>query len=856
MLKARISRRRHLLFAITAAVSFAAPAIPSLAADKSWAGGTALWQTGPWLNTSGTVTTAAGSGDNAHIVSGTSLTVTRDLTSGNVTGLGTVNIDGTSGALATFAKLGATTFSAANLMIGVNGNGAADISAGTIVTTNVVAGQFGGSTGSVSFSGTNWQTGSLIVGSAGAGSFHHNGGTVNFTSTLTIGNAAGSIGYYNLAAGTLLSQTNALTATVGASGLGQFDVDGGIGTLGNLSVGTNPGGFGIVNVNAGFLFVNNTLRLGLNGTGIVQTFGGQTTIAGLQANAGGILNNFGGDVFITNGVSVSGGHVDLGASPFAVSATNFLFLSDGYFGAGTISALGGASINFASGTLAINTGNFNPSAGLLGTGSIFLPQTKTLLIGGTTTLQAAQPLVISGGTFSTGTLAGNVAALQFNSGTFRLTASDLQIANGALFGNALTIDTTRRIEVGGGYGATIEPLAQLYINGGALIASGVVTNQGVIQLASPTSRLGAATLSNLGLLAGTGRVIGNLTNGPAGEVRLSGSELMRFEGFDHANYGQINLLGGVADFTGTLTNTGRITGRGGLNSSQLTNYGTVALAAGLSDIHGDVENTPSGRIIVSGNANVSFWDDVTNSAGGSVRVSPGSVASFFGTYSGTGITGGGSVNFESDITPGFSPAAITISGNVGFGAGSRLRIELAGTTRGTQYDAIDITGAASLDGELHLSTLSGFIPLPGMSFNVLSYSNRTSQFVIVNDTGLRGLTFSPTYTGTSLQLNLSGIGGDANLDGLVDIRDLYILATHYKQTGQNWLAADFTADGAVDAFDLAQLAANWQYNAAGPAQPLDGLLASLGLPSAAVPEPVIVAPLVGAMILRRRSRKR
>lgn len=850
------SNGRRSTRAIAAAAMFAGSISFCHAADKSWAGGTGLWQTGPWLNTSGTVTTAAGTNDNAHIISSSPLTVTRDLSSGNLIGLGTVNVDGTLGGPVTLSKLGATTFGASNILIGINGNAAADLAGGTITATNIVAGQNVNGAGSIAFSGSLLQTATLTVGNAGIGSFYHNSGTVNFTSTLTIGNSAGGTGFYSLAGGTLLAQSNALTTTVGASGFGQFEVNGGIGTLGNLSVGTNPGGYGVVNVNSGFLFVNNALRLGLNGTGLFQVFGGQTTIAGVLANGGGSLINYGGDVFITNGVNISGGRVDLGTSAFNVSASNALSIADGYFAANTIGALGGASINFLSGTLVINTGNFNPSGGLLGIGSIVLPQTKTLSVGGTTTLQAAQPLVITGGTFSTGTLAGNTAALQFLSGTFRLTAADLQIATTGLFGDTLTIDSTRRIEVGNGYGANIDSSSQLYITGGALMASGIVANQGVIQLGGPTARLGAVTLSNQGLLAGTGRIIGTLYNISDGEVRVSGAEQLRFDGTDHANDALVSLLGGIADFRGTLANTGRITGRGGLNTTGLDNSGTIALSAGVTDIHGDVTNNASGKIIVSGNANASFWDDVTNSPGGSIKVSPGSVASFFGTYGGAGITGGGSVNFESDITPGFSPAAISIAGNVGFGAGSRLRIELAGTSRGTQYDAIDITGSATLDGQLRLSTLGGFVPLPGMSFNVLTYSSRSNQFEIVNDTGLKGLIFTPTYNATSLQLSLRGIGGDANLDGLVDIRDLYILASHYKQSGQNWLTADFTADGAVNALDLGQLAANWQYGVAGPAQPLDGILASLGLPSSAVPEPAMGISLLGMGILLRRNRKR
>jgi hypothetical protein len=68
-----------------------------------------------------------------------------------------------------------------------------------------------------------------------------------------------------------------------------------------------------------------------------------------------------------------------------------------------------------------------------------------------------------------------------------------------------------------------------------------------------------------------------------------------------------------------------------------------------------------------------------------------------------------------------------------------------------------------------------------MTFNVLSFASHSDLFDLVNDTGLRGLIVTAHYSATSLQLQMDGLGGDANLDGKVDIRDLYILASHYNQ---------------------------------------------------------------------------
>jgi hypothetical protein len=142
-----------------------------------------------------------------------------------------------------------------------------------------------------------------------------------------------------------------------------------------------------------------------------------------------------------------------------------------------------------------------------------------------------------------------------------------------------------------------------------------------------------------------------------------------------------------------------------------------------------------------------------------------------------------------------------------------------------------------------------------MTFNVMTFDSHSSSFDLINDTGYAGLTITPGYAATSLQLSMSGVGGDANLDGKVDIRDLYVLASHYKQAGQNWLGADFNADGKVNAADLGLLAQHWQFGVGAPSgASLDSLLTSLGLPTASVPEPGSAVSMIGTLLLLRRKR--
>lgn len=101
------------------------------------------------------------------------------------------------------------------------------------------------------------------------------------------------------------------------------------------------------------------------------------------------------------------------------------------------------------------------------------------------------------------------------------------------------------------------------------------------------------------------------------------------------------------------------------------------------------------------------------------------------------------------------------------------------------------------------------------------------------------------------------IDGDANFDGIVDIKDLAVLATHWQGAADRWSSADFNFDGVVTAIDLGFIATNWQSTsgALGPQLGFGAALSALGLNN--VPEPASIAliGLVGASTLGRRRRR-
>jgi hypothetical protein len=189
---------------------------------------------------------------------------------------------------------------------------------------------------------------------------------------------------------------------------------------------------------------------------------------------------------------------------------------------------------------------------------------------------------------------------------------------------------------------------------------------------------------------------------------------------------------------------------------------------------GDVTNSATGKIIVSGGAGVTFYDDIVQN--GTFRVSKvgssTSVAVVFGAFSGSGgSTGGGDIFFEGDLRPGNSPATVTYDNNIGFGSGTRLDIELGGNTPGSQYDQVRVNGALALDGTLAVSLLNGFSPTSGDSFDILNWGSLSGSFSAIQLPVLGGALAWNTSQLYTVGLLSVGLSGDYNGNGVVDAAD-------------------------------------------------------------------------------------
>jgi hypothetical protein len=468
---------------------------------------------------------------------------------------------------------------------------------------------------------------------------------------------------------------------------------------------------------------------------------------------------------------------------------------------------GGGILQFLAGTVEYD-GDFNID-GADETVSRFwgtlptIPTGKNLTVLGSSSIRT--PTVVDGGVLKVGAVS-NAHLLDLRRGAFHITNS------------AATV----------GPGGTFETLD-------------------VAQAMTVTVPLG---ITSQGLVTGDGAIIGPFDNAVGGELRAQSGRSLALSGGANSNAGQITLLGGELSLAGGLTNDAGalISGNGSLLAAGgLTNDGTMNFA-GTANLRGDVINNAGGRIISAGGGATVFYDDVINN--GEIRTSANGFTVFFGDVSGSGVfTGTGTVNFEGDLTPGSSPAAISFGGDVSLGPEATLQIELGGATAGAQHDQLVVAGDLALNGSLEITLIDGFIPTTGQSFNVLDwFGNRTGAFtsVVLPELAAAAWDLSQLYA-TGLLSVAPSLAADFDLDGDVDSDDL---AQWQGDFGVNDLS---DADGDNDSDGADFLA--WQRQS-GSGQ---GAVSSPTTTGVAVPEPAAralacLAAIAGASLRPRQNR--
>jgi hypothetical protein len=327
--------------------------------------------------------------------------------------------------------------------------------------------------------------------------------------------------------------------------------------------------------------------------------------------------------------------------------------------------------------------------------------------------------------------------------------------------------------------------------------------------------------------------------------------------------GNLNVMSGplnVAAATSVDSSSGMtITAAGGLQvatGGQFNTIGTSFTGTAASANGGQVNAINSTLDFGGGLTNNGALNLINTSVSGAVQtngvIEVAGTGTFSGAVSGSGdFLGAGTPRFEGSYRPGGNAAAqVNFAGNLALAPGNTLFIDLGGTTPGAQHDQLLVSGEAGLAGTLDIALIDSFTPGAGDDFTILSASSVTGNFSAINGREVNPTTWLATiYQPDAVRLAVAS-GGDANLDGRVNLQDFNVLASNFGQGGMNWLGADFNGDTIVNLQDFNILASNFGLSARGPqVTPQDWSTLS-----AAVPEPANAS--IGLALLALLSRRR
>lgn len=305
--------------------------------------------------------------------------------------------------------------------------------------------------------------------------------------------------------------------------------------------------------------------------------------------------------------------------------------------------------------------------------------------------------------------AGSGAIIQIAERTFML--------DDAAFGGSGVIEIVDRatVEVIGS-GATVDFPATLRMNtdnangigflrgDGALVVNGTLDwMQGIITGSGDFIINGSLTTS-----VGGSRVLDGRTLTNNGSIYLS-------EAVGLANNAMVaNRAGGVIE----IQNNQSINMNDAIGGS-IDNAGTVLKTdvAGVSAIEVDFEN--SGVLDIETGVLV-FEKALTNSAAGIIKGN-GTLDIFNVVFSNAGM-----------VAPGASPGILSVAGDYAQTASAGLNVEIGGVAAGTEYDRLDISGSAQLNGALNVTLASNFRPAPTDTFSIMNFSSRNGQFAAEN----------------------------------------------------------------------------------------------------------------------------
>ena len=199
--------------------------------------------------------------------------------------------------------------------------------------------------------------------------------------------------------------------------------------------------------------------------------------------------------------------------------------------------------------------------------------------------------------------------------------------------------------------------------------------------------------------------------------------------FDNAAHGAAAVIGNggaVFDTDGHNVTIANVLADLSGNTGTLTKLGSGTLALTSTNAYTGATTVNAGKLVVNGSISTSILTTVASSA----------------TLGGSGTVGALTIDSDAFVTPGNSPGILTVNGN--YTQAGQYTAEIAGTTAGSGYDQIGVTGAVNITGGSLVTMFSG------------SYAMGNLLFILLNDSNDA---ITGTYTGLAQGATVASYGG-------------------------------------------------------------------------------------------------
>jgi hypothetical protein len=601
----------------------------------------------------------------------------------------------------------------------------------------------------------------------------------------------------------------------------------------------------------GSVLVNSTAVLQTNNPSDSIDFNGPTTLSSGSYIGGGVLK-FDNQVFVVANTGIGMADTDLDGDTgnaeinipenvtFSVSSNTLeQAANDGFDGvmnlSGTFSSLVGFRLD---GELYSTAVGGNPIPRISGPTSFTIHTTGEVNTNGD--LRVDRPMIVQG---------------------------DLNVGSGTTFANGTASFASTA-------GVTVAVGSKLELNGTTTFSGGSYTGAGLIQMNALTVVDSATTIF-------TDRVD---LDGSAENTQIlinDASLTLNVDTIDEGN----NLFGGTISVTGNSAmlavnlnnplNAWRLSSTGNMNFSA-TSLSPVTMLDG-SDVTTEGFVTAEGRVRLA--ANVSVKSNLLTADASTDVHFAGSDRSFIyntAIASGLGsmtIDNGSTMNLEDATSIGLNvnndgrleigflpnevnidviePGAATIQDNFLQTPNGEFAVDLGGLIQGTEFDWLDVTGIARVNGTIELQLIDGYQPMVGDTYQVLTAATVIGTFeeiLTIDETNMFDFDITAFYSATDVVLRVDDIylSADFDHDDDVDGNDFLIWQLGLGLTMEvNNTNGDATGDGLVNDEDLAI----WESQYGSIFSPLAA--------ASAVPEPCgCVLFVLGAIGLCRSRRSR